>query len=78
MCRQIMKIKWHEGSGGINMRFTSTVEKGMAGTFRAGFTEDMKSSSSLCPDLTLRWPSMEKVKGHSRQKKEHVPRQRGL
>lgn len=27
----------------------------MVGTFRAGFTEDMKSSSSLCPDLTLRW-----------------------
>ena len=26
----IMKIKWPEGSGGISMRFTSTVEKGMA------------------------------------------------
>ena len=45
-----MKIKWPEGSGGISMRFTSTVEKGMVGTFRAGFTEDMKSSSSLCHD----------------------------
>lgn len=53
MCRQIMKIKWHEGCGGISMRFTSTVEKGMVGTFRAGFTEDVKSSSSLCPDSEM-------------------------
>ena len=50
MCRQIMKIKWHEGSGGIRMRFTGTVEKGMVGTSRVDFTEDLKSSSALGHD----------------------------
>ena len=53
ICRQIMKIKWHEGNDGISMRSTSTVEKGMVGTVRAGFTEDMISSSALCHDSEM-------------------------
>ena len=48
MCRnvQVIKVKWYEGDG-ISMKSTSNLEKGMVGTVRRGFAEDMISSSTL-------------------------------